>query len=71
MRQGRPKAGDRHLLMDLSAVTSCDAASLYTLLGVRQAVSHAGGILAFVRVSDAVHAQLQRTGPHQLLVPSE
>ncbi|MFJ8826711.1 STAS domain-containing protein [Streptomyces sp. NPDC102467] len=53
--------GSRHLIMDLSAVTRCDEASFYTLLGIRQAIHHAGGSLTLANPSRCVHDALSRS----------
>ncbi|CAM5407033.1 Anti-sigma factor antagonist OS=Streptomyces alboniger OX=132473 GN=CP975_04260 PE=4 SV=1 [Streptomyces alboniger] len=54
--------GHRHLLLDLSAITWCDNASLYTLLGIRSALQHAEGTLALTGASPAIRRALDRTG---------
>ncbi|MFC8095358.1 STAS domain-containing protein [Streptomyces sp. NPDC057301] len=59
--------GGRRILVDLSGVTLCDNASLYTLLGVRHALSHAGGELTLISPSEAVRLALLRTGLRELL----
>ncbi|MEV3856053.1 STAS domain-containing protein [Streptomyces sp. NPDC050095] len=59
--------GGRHLVLDLSGITWCDNASLYTLLGVRHAVHHVGGSLTICRASGAVCEALSRTGLTDLL----
>ncbi|MFD4476592.1 STAS domain-containing protein [Streptomyces sp. NPDC058471] len=61
------EAGQRHLLIDLSGVTRCDNGSLYTLLGVRHAASHAGGSLALTAASGCVQDALDRAGLRALL----
>ncbi|MFE6892060.1 STAS domain-containing protein [Streptomyces sp. NPDC057694] len=53
--------GSRHLTMDLAAVTECDAASLFTLLGIRQAIHHAGGSLTLANPSQCVQHALSRS----------
>ncbi|MEV0123689.1 STAS domain-containing protein [Streptomyces sp. NPDC050703] len=60
-------AGRRHLFIDLTGVTWCDAGSLYTLLGMRHAALHAGGGLALTGASDCVHATLDRVRLRGLL----
>lgn len=59
--------GTRHLDMDLAAVTRCDNASLYTILGIRHALAQAGGSLVITAMSPAVCAALAHTGLAQLL----
>ncbi|WP_394428230.1 STAS domain-containing protein [Streptomyces sp. SGAir0957] len=46
--------GSRHLFMDLSAVTRCDNATFYTLLGLRNALHQAGGSLTLANPSRCV-----------------
>jgi anti-anti-sigma factor len=62
------KEGDCHLRIDLANITWCDAASLYSLLGVRHAVGHAGGSFALTHISSVVRTELKRTGLDQILV---
>ncbi|WJV47195.1 STAS domain-containing protein [Streptomyces flavofungini] len=50
--------GSRHLTLDLAAVTHCDNASLFTLLGIRQAIHHAGGSLTLANPSHVVQLAL-------------
>ncbi|MEV8319964.1 STAS domain-containing protein [Streptomyces sp. NPDC059900] len=52
------ETGRRHLLIDLTGVTWCDAGSLFTLLGMRHAAGHAGGSLTLTAASDCVHEAL-------------
>ncbi|WP_447034937.1 STAS domain-containing protein [Streptomyces sp. DSM 118878] len=54
--------GHRHLRLNLSAITWCDNASLYTLLGIRSALENADGSLALIEASPAVRRALDRTG---------
>lgn len=54
-------------LLDLTGVTFCDNGSLYALLGMRYAASHAGSSLALTAASDCVHEALDRAGLHALL----
>jgi anti-anti-sigma factor len=61
------EAGQRHLLVDLTGVTWCDAGSLYTLLGMRHAAIHANGSLALAAASDCVHETLDRVRLRGLL----
>lgn len=61
------EAGRRHLLVDLTGVTWCDAGSLYTLLGMRHAAIHAGGSLTLTAASDCVHETLDRVRLRGLL----
>ncbi|MFC7308058.1 STAS domain-containing protein [Streptomyces monticola] len=56
LEQGRP-----HVRMDLSGVTQCDHATLYTLLGIRHALSNAGGSLALSDTSDSIREALACT----------
>ncbi|MEU6387934.1 STAS domain-containing protein [Streptomyces sp. NPDC046939] len=46
--------GSRHLFVDLSAVTRCDNATFYTLLGMRDALHQAGGSLTLANPSRCV-----------------
>lgn len=50
--------GSRHLLVDWSAVTRCDNASLYTLYGVRLAMHEAHGSLSLGNPSRSVQRAL-------------
>jgi anti-anti-sigma factor len=52
----------RHLALDLSAITWCDNASLYNLLGIRSALQHADGSLTLTAASLAIRQALARTG---------
>ncbi|MBT2401816.1 STAS domain-containing protein [Streptomyces sp. ISL-100] len=54
--------GKRHLVLDLSAITWCDNASLYTLLGIRSALQHADGSLTLSAASSAIRRALDRSG---------
>ncbi|RSO23001.1 hypothetical protein DMH15_32535 [Streptomyces sp. WAC 06725] len=54
--------GRSHLALDLSEVTWCDNASLYTLLGIRKALQHADGSLTLTSVSTPILTALNRTG---------
>jgi anti-anti-sigma factor len=65
VEKGRP-----HLKVDLTAVTWCDSASLYAILGARHALSHAGGSLVLTDTSACVRAVLARTGLGRLLLPA-
>ncbi|MFH8410915.1 STAS domain-containing protein [Streptomyces sp. NPDC018019] len=56
------KTGQRRLRLDLSGVTWCDDASLYTLLGIRSAVHAAQGHLELTAASETVDRALTRTG---------
>ncbi|POX36532.1 hypothetical protein C3486_33150 [Streptomyces sp. Ru73] len=60
--------GTRHLRLDLSGVTSCDNAGLYTLLGVQSALRSMSGSLVLVRPSLCVHAGLRAARLHLRLV---
>ncbi|MFI0240383.1 STAS domain-containing protein [Streptomyces sp. NPDC016845] len=53
--------GSRHLIMDLSAVTRCDNATFYTLLGMRDAIHQAGGSLTLANPSRCVETALSRS----------
>lgn len=53
--------GSRHLVMDLSAVTRCDNASLFTLLGILQAIHQTGGSLTLANPSQPVELALSRS----------
>jgi anti-anti-sigma factor len=59
--------GSRHLVIDLSAVTRCDHASLYVLLGIRQAIHHAGGSVTLANPSPPVHHALSQSPLRDLL----
>ncbi|MGW5868622.1 STAS domain-containing protein [Streptomyces sp. NPDC055239] len=67
--------GSRHLIMDLTGVTRCDDASLFTVLGIRQAVHHAGGSLILANPSPSVQNTLARSALrdqlpyHDILAP--
>ncbi|WP_030261382.1 STAS domain-containing protein [Streptomyces violens] len=60
--------GKRHLRLDLSGVTSCDNAGLYTLLGVQSALRSMGGSLVLLRPSMTVHSGLRAARLHLRLV---
>ncbi|MFE0178769.1 STAS domain-containing protein [Streptomyces sp. NPDC059002] len=59
--------GSRHLVMDLSAVTRCDNASFFTLLGIRQAIHHMGGSLILTDPSPSVQDALAHSALRDLL----
>ena len=59
--------GSRHLIMDLSEVTRCDNASFFTLLGIRQAIHHAGGSLTLANPSTPVQDALAKSALRDLL----
>ncbi|MFG2794650.1 STAS domain-containing protein [Streptomyces sp. NPDC048419] len=59
--------GSRHLIMDLSAVTRCDHASLYVLLGIRQAIHHTGGSLTLANPGPPVQDALSQSPLRGLL----
>ncbi|MEU2791778.1 STAS domain-containing protein [Streptomyces sp. NPDC007100] len=63
------KTGHRRLRLDLSGITWCDNASLYTLLGVRGAVHAAQGQLELTAASETVDRALARTGVGPRLHP--
>ncbi|MFH8347631.1 STAS domain-containing protein [Streptomyces sp. NPDC018045] len=63
------RSGRRQLRLDLSGITWCDNASLYTLLGVRGAVHAAQGSLELTVTSETVERALVRTGVGPRLVP--
>lgn len=63
------KSGHRRLRLDLSGITWCDIASLYTLLGVRGAVHAAQGQLELTAASETVDRALARTGVGPRLDP--
>jgi anti-anti-sigma factor len=50
------------LVLDLSGVTFCDPASLYTLLGIRQALPLAGVEVSFSHASAVTLAAADRVG---------
>ncbi|MDG4856914.1 STAS domain-containing protein [Streptomyces sp. T-3] len=60
-------SGGRRIVVDLSGVTLCDNASLYTLLGIRHALRHAAGELTLIAASESVRLALRRTGLQELL----
>ncbi|MFE0103315.1 STAS domain-containing protein [Streptomyces sp. NPDC059009] len=53
--------GSRHVTLVLHGVTQCDNASFYVLLGVRQALHHAGGSLSLSRPSTEVRLAFERS----------
>ncbi|MFF3493272.1 STAS domain-containing protein [Streptomyces sp. NPDC002795] len=53
--------GSRHLIMDLSLVTRCDNGSFFTVLGIREAIHHAGGSLTLANPSRCVRLTLSRS----------
>ena len=59
--------GSRHLIMELSQVNRCDNASFFTLLGIRQAIHHAGGSLTLANPSHCVQAALSNSVLRDLL----
>lgn len=59
--------GRRRLRLDLSAVTSCDNASLYTILGVWHALHTAGGGLTLTAPSTVVQAAVRNSRIARLL----
>lgn len=59
--------GSRHLIMDLSQVSRCDNASFFTVLGIRQALHHAGGSLTLANPSRCVRLALARSVLRDLL----
>ncbi|MEV5595307.1 STAS domain-containing protein [Streptomyces sp. NPDC052496] len=63
------KSGRRRLRLDLSGITWCDNASLYTLLGIRGAVHAAQGSLELTVASRTVEHALVRTGVGPRLTP--
>ncbi|MEU6961344.1 STAS domain-containing protein [Streptomyces chrestomyceticus] len=63
------KSGHRRLRLDLSGITWCDNASLYTLLGIRGAVHAAQGSLELAVASETVERALVRTGVGPRLAP--
>ncbi|MGA4543451.1 STAS domain-containing protein [Uniformispora flossi] len=54
--------GHRNLVVDLSAVTFCDACSLSALIGIRRHALEAGGSLVLAAVPDQLRELLSRTG---------
>ncbi len=50
--------------LDVSSVTWCDHASLFTLLGIHSALQCTGGGLTLVAVSSPIDRALNRTGLH-------
>ncbi|KAA6223490.1 anti-sigma factor antagonist [Streptomyces albofaciens JCM 4342] len=61
------EAGSRCLRLDLSGVTWCDNGSLYTLLGLKDAVHAADGYLALSWTGWPVAQGIARNGLWQLL----
>ncbi len=55
-------SGRCHLAFDLSGITWCDNASLYTLLGIRSALQYADGSLTLTVVSTPILTAMDRTG---------
>ncbi|GAB2945072.1 STAS domain-containing protein [Streptomyces heilongjiangensis] len=51
------------LVLNLSGITFCDSAGLYTLLGIRQALSVAGIEVQVAELSAATRAAAERAGP--------
>ncbi|WP_327352766.1 STAS domain-containing protein [Streptomyces sp. NBC_01304] len=60
-------AGSRHVMLDLSRVTRCDNASLYTILGIRHALQHAGGSLTLTAPTVVVRDAVEGSGLGVLL----
>lgn len=54
--------GHRNLVVDLSAVTFCDACSLSALIGIRRHALEAGGSLVLAAVPLQLRELLSRTG---------
>lgn len=54
--------GHRHLVVDLSAVTFCDACSLSALIGIRRRALESGGSLVLAAVPVRLRELLERTG---------
>jgi anti-sigma B factor antagonist len=54
--------GHRNLVVDLSAVTFCDACSLSALIGIRRHALEAGGSLVLAAVPVQLRELLSRTG---------
>lgn len=59
------------LVLDLSGITFCDTASLYTLLGVREALPLAGIEVLLVEPSTVVRVAVERAGLRGLLTPRD
>ncbi|MEB8336861.1 STAS domain-containing protein [Streptomyces endophyticus] len=59
--------GSRHLIMDLSLVTRCDNGCFFTVLGIREAIHHAGGSLTLANPSRCVQLTLSRSILRDLL----
>ncbi|MFI1412381.1 STAS domain-containing protein [Streptomyces sp. NPDC020707] len=56
------RSADGVLVLNLSDITFCDSAGLYTLLGIRQALSVAGVDVLFAHVGTVVRAAAHRAG---------
>ncbi|MFD7668407.1 STAS domain-containing protein [Streptomyces sp. NPDC059788] len=61
------EAGDRRMRLDLSRISWCDNASLYTILGLQHAVLTAGGHLGLTSVSWPVAQAIARNSLWQFL----
>ncbi|GAA2274891.1 hypothetical protein GCM10010145_51390 [Streptomyces ruber] len=59
--------GRSSVVLDVSSITWCDNASLFTLLGIHSALQCTGGGLTLVSVGSPVGRALDRTGLHRRL----
>lgn len=59
--------GRNSVVLDVSSVTWCDHASLFTLLGVHSALQCTGGGLTLVAVNSPIDHALDRTGLYRRL----
>ncbi|GGY10065.1 hypothetical protein GCM10010358_73260 [Streptomyces minutiscleroticus] len=62
LQMARRPHDHRRLLLDLSAVTHCDNGSLFTLLGLCQALDIAGISTAISKTNHVVQTRITQTG---------
>ena len=60
-------AGDRKVLLDLSAVTYVDSATIGCLMDLYRQASAAGGVLKLAGVQKRVETMLTMTGAHRFI----
>jgi anti-anti-sigma factor len=60
-------AGERRLLIDLSAVTAVDSATIGCLMDLHREAAAAGGALKLAGVQKRVETMLDMTGAHEVL----